>query len=80
MTLDVAKLYKFRNLLLGVFARYADVFKVIGDQASLALIEDLIRWFDKLICDLETDKERYYKQNKTISAIIMASIKREDKI
>lgn len=80
MTLNIAKLYKFRNLLLGVFARYADVFKVIGDQASLALIEDLIRWFDKLICDLETDKERYYKQNKAISAIIMASMKREDKI
>ena len=80
MNLDVTKLYKFRNLLLGVFARYADVFKVIGDQASLALIEDLIRWFDKLICDLETDKERYYKQNKAISAIIMASMKREDKI
>ena len=80
MTLNIAKLYKFRNLLLGALARYADVFKVIGDQASLALIEDLIRWFDKLICDLETDKERYYKQNKAISAIIMASIKREDKI
>ena len=80
MTLDVAKLYKFRNLLLGFFARYADVFKVIGDRASPALIEDLIRWFDKLICDLETDKERYYKQNKAISAIIMASMIREDKI
>ena len=80
MTLDVAKLYKFRNLLLGFFARYADVFKVIGDQKSSALIEDLIRWFDKLICDLETDKERYYKQNKAISAIIMASMQREDKI
>lgn len=80
MNLDVAKLYKFRNLLLGFFARYADVFKVIGDQASPALIEDLIRWFDKLICDLETDKERYYKQNKAISAIIMANMKREDKI
>ena len=80
MTLNIAKLYKFRNLLLGFFARYADVFKVIGDQESSALIEELIRWFDKLICDLETDKERYYKQNKAISAIIMASMKREDKI
>jgi hypothetical protein len=80
MTLNLAKLYKFRNLLLGLFARYADVFKVIGDQASPALIEDLIRWLDKLICDLETDKERYYKQNKAISAIILANMKREDKI
>lgn len=80
MTLDIAKLYKFRNSLLGIFARYADVFHVIGDRATPALIEDLIRWFDKLICDLETDKERYYKQNKAISAIIMASMKKEDKI
>ena len=77
MNIDVAKLYKFRNLLLGFFARYADVFKVIGDQGSSALIEDLIRWFDKLIRDLETDKERYYNQNKAISAIVMANIKRE---
>jgi hypothetical protein len=77
MTLDVAKLYKFRNLLLGFFARYADVFKVIGDQGSSALIEDLIRWFDKLIRDLETDKERYYNQNKAISAIITAIINKK---
>jgi hypothetical protein len=80
MTLNLTKLYKFRNSLLGIFARYADVFNVIGDRATPALIEELIRWFDKLICDLETDKERYYKQNKAISAIIMASMKREDKI
>ena len=77
MTLNLTKLYKFRNLLLGFFARYADVFKVIGDQGSSALIEDLIRWFDKLIRDLETDKERYHNQNKAISAIVTANIKRE---
>ena len=80
MTLDVAKLYKFRNLLLGALARYVDVFNVLDDQSSPALIEELIIWFDKLIRDLETDKERYYNQNKAISAIIMASMKREDKI
>ena len=80
MTLDVAKLYKFRNLLLGALARYVDVFNMLDDQSSPALIEELIIWFDKLIRDLETDKERYYKQNKAISAIIMANMKREDKI
>jgi len=32
-----------------------------------------------LIRDLETDKKRYYKQNKAIGAIIMANMKREDK-
>jgi len=81
MTLDVAKLYKFRNLLLGIFARYADVFKTIDDKASSALIEELIIWFDKLIRDLETDKEQYYRQNKAIGAITTAIIKqREDKI
>ena len=77
MTLDVAKLYKFRNLLLGALARYVDVFNVLDDQSSPALIEELIIWFDKLIRDLETDKERYYNQNKAISAIVMANIKRE---
>ena len=80
MTLDVVKLYKFRNLLLGALARYVDVFNVLDDQSSPALIEELIIWFDKLIRDLETDKERYYNQNKAISAIIMANMKREDKI
>jgi hypothetical protein len=81
MNLDVAKLYKFRNLLLGALARYVDVFNVLDDQSSPALIEELIIWFDKLIRDLETDKERYYNQNKAISAIITAIIKqREDKI
>ncbi len=80
MTLDVAKLYKFRNLLLGVFARYADVFNMLDDQSSPAFIEELIIWFDKLIRGLETDKERYYRQNKAIGAITKAIIKREDKI
>ena len=74
MTLNIAKLYKFRNLLLGALARYVDVFNMLDDQSSPALIEELIIWFDKLIRDLETDKERYYNQNKAISAIITAII------
>ena len=80
MNLDVAKLYKFRNLLLGALARYVDVFNVLDDQSSPALIEELIIWFDKLIRDLESDKEQYYRQNKAIGAITTAIIKREDKI
>lgn len=77
MTLDVAKLYKFRNLLLGALTRYMDVFNMLDDQSSPALIEELIIWFDKLIRDLETDKERYYNQNKAISAIITAIINKK---
>ena len=76
MTLNLANLYKFRNLLLGIFARYADVFNMTDDQASPALIEELIIWFDKLIRDLETDKEQYYRQNKAIGAITTAIIKK----